>query len=76
MTEHHRTYEKQEWENGISPAKMSQGRRDVTKRCHCGKRRDWHTVPEANECKKTAQTDIVGSIMTERDIEKARLQKI
>ena len=65
-----------EWENGVSPAKMAKVRRDMEKFCFCGKLRIRHSIAEANTCKKSMKTDTVGKVMTKEDIANAEFRRI
>jgi hypothetical protein len=76
MTEHTTSYEKQEWENGISPAKMAQGRKEANGKCHCGKLRSRHESSQVKICKLAQQTETVGKIMSDKDIGKMEPRKI
>lgn len=64
-----------DWE-AIAQRKINKGRRDLGKRCFCGMMKVNHTGIEANRCKKAAQTQTVGSIMTSKDIDQMRLTKL
>ena len=48
--------------------KINKGVRELNQRCHCGRPKTWHTIAEANKCKKMSKTETVGRIMTKKDI--------
>jgi len=57
-----------EYEDGISPARMRQGRREANAFCHCGKLRSRHMPREVILCKKEQKTETVVRRMTENEI--------
>ena len=65
-----------EWEDGVSPAKMAKVRRDMERFCFCGNLRIRHSIAEANACKKSMKTDTVGRVMSRKDIDNAEFRKI
>ena len=71
-----------EYENGLSPAKIAQGRRDLHKQCViCGKSSTRHSNVEAAQCKRAiSKTLKEGNTllrrMSDKGIEKAEMRKI
>lgn len=67
----------EDWENGISPAKMRQGVKDLNSRCHCGKLRTRHySYAEIRKCKAEKATESVVRRMTDKEINNMKQAKI
>ena len=60
----------------IEHRRIAQGQKDLARKCHCGLVRAHHTAVQANACRKTEGKHTMGRIMTDRDIQKARLSKV
>lgn len=63
----------------IEHRKISQGQKDLARKCHCGLIRAHHTAVQANKCKKeesSTPTETRVSVMTDRQIQDSRQMKI
>ena len=60
----------------IQQKKIAQGQKDMSGYCFCGKLKQRHSNVEGMRCRKTKQTDTVGSIMSDKQINEAEFQKV
>jgi len=52
------------------------GAKKLATRCHCGRIRARHTILEAKKCMKVQETETVGRVLTDKEIETLDMQKL